>query len=115
MGDQYFAKMAGVQGKNAGSHATITQYYNENEWRGVDINNMLTDLEKIKQYIKSNYTDEEHDIIVGDISSASKALKLNNKEEASNILRRCGHVLYDIAKSIGCTVVARYFDNILGL
>lgn len=115
MGDQYFAKMAGVQGKNAGSHATITQYYNENEWRGVDINNMLTDLEKIKQYIKSDYTDEEHDIIVGDISSASKALKLNNKEEASNILRRCGHVLYDIAKSIGCAVVARYFDNILGL
>ena len=115
MGDQYFAKMAGVQGKNAGSHATITQYYNENEWSEVDINNMLTDLEKIKQYIKSNYTDEEHDIIVGDISSASRALKSNNKEEAGNILKRCGHVLYDIAKSIGCAVVARYLGNILGL
>lgn len=115
MGDQYFAKMAGVQGKNAGSHATITQYYNENEWSEVDINNMLTDLEKIKQYIKSNYTDEEHDIIVGDISSASRALKSNNKEEAGNILKRCGHVLYDIAKSIGCAVVAQYLGNILGL
>lgn len=115
MGDQYFAKMAGVQGKNAGSHATITQYYNENEWSEVDINNMLTDLEKIKQYIKSNYTDEEHDIIVGDISSASRALKSNNKEEAGNILKRCGHVLYDIAKSIGCAVVARYLGNILEL
>lgn len=115
MGDQYFAKMAGVQGKNAGSHATITQYYNENEWSEVDINNMLTDLEKIKQYIKSNYTDEEHDIIVGDISSASRALKSNNKEEAGNILKRCGHVLYDIAKSIGCAVVVRYLGNILGL
>lgn len=115
MGDQYFAKMAGVQGKNAGSHATITQYYNENEWSEVDINNMLTDLEKIKQYIKSNYTDEEHDIIVGDISSASRALKSNNKEEAGNILKRCGHVLYDIAKSIGCAVVTRYLGNILAL
>ena len=76
---------------------------------------MLTDLEKIKQYIKSNYTDEEHDIIVGDISSASRALKSNNKEEAGNILKRCGHVLYDIAKSIGCAVVVRYLGNILGL
>lgn len=115
MGDQYNAKMVGAQGKNAGSNAIITQYYNENDWEGIDINGMLMDLDAIKKYIKSNYSDEEYDIVVGDITSASRALKTNNKEEASSMLKKCGHFIYDIAKKIGCAVAVRYLSGILGM
>ena len=115
MGDQYYAKNVGAQGKNAGSHSTIQQNINESDWNGIDIEEMLVDLGTLKKYIKQNYTDDEHDSIVGNISNATVALKSENKEEASNLLKKCGRVLYDIAKSIGCAVVARYLGNSLGL
>lgn len=115
MGDQYYANQVGVQGKKAGNHAVIHQTTNRNDWNEINIDEMLVDLEKVKKYIKENFADDEHDIIVGNVSSATLALKSDNKEEAGNLLKKCGRVLYDIAKSIGCAVIARYLGNVLGL
>lgn len=115
MGDQYYAQQVGVQGKKAGNHAVIYQSGNKNDWDEINVHEMLADLEKVKNYIKENFTDDEHDIIVGNVSSATIALKSDNKEEAGNLLKKCGHILYDIAKSIGCAVVARYLGNVLGI
>lgn len=115
MGDQYYARNVGAQGKKAGSNSIIQQNINESDWNGINIDEMLVDLDTLKKFIKKNFTDDEHDIIVGNISSATLALKSENKEEAGNLLKKSGHVLYDIAKSIGCAVVARYLGNILGL
>ena len=114
MGDKYYAQQVGAQGKNAGDHATINQSIGENNWNEHDINQVLDDLETLKKYIKSNFSDDEHDIIVGNVSSATLALKSNNREEAENLLRRCGRGLYEIAKDIGCAVIAQYLGNILG-
>lgn len=76
---------------------------------------MLAELDAIKKYIKENFADDEHDIMVGNISSATVALKSDDKGEAGNLLKKCGHALFEIAKSIGCSVLARYLANILGL
>ena len=117
MGDQYYANNVGAQGKKAGSHSFIQQNINAgaSDWNGISVDEMLIDLDTLKKYIKKNFTDDEHDIIVGNISSATVALKSENKEEAGNLLKKCGRVLYDIAKNIGCAVVVRYLGNILGL
>lgn len=115
MGDNYYAEVVGVQGKKAGNHANITQVYKADDWADINIEQMLSDLNTIKIYIKNNYEDEEHDILVGNLSSATKALKEDNKKEADSILKKCGRILYDIAKSIGCAVAARYFANVLGV
>lgn len=115
MGDQYYANQVGVQGKKAGDHAVIHQNINGTDWNEINIGEMLVDLEKVKKYIKENYADDEHDIIVGNVSNATLALKSDNKDEAGNLLKKCGKALYDIAKSIGCAVIARYLGNVLGL
>lgn len=115
MGDNYYAQQVGAQGKKAGSHANIHQSINGSDWNGIDTNNMLAELDAIKKYIKENFADDEHDIMVGNISSATVALKSDDKGEAGNLLKKCGHALFEIAKSIGCSVLARYLANILGL
>lgn len=115
MGDQYSAKQVGAQGKNAGSHATITQNYYERDWNEVDVDEMLNELDKLRTYIKNNYKEEEYDILVGNISSASKALKSDDKTEAASLLKKCGHALYEISKNIGCSIVEKFLGNIPGI
>lgn len=115
MGDQYIAKQAGIQGKEAGSYATITQYYHEYQISDTDVQQMLSELERIKKYLLNNFSDNEHYIIVGNVSSASKSLTEHKNNEAIEFLKKAGKSLFDIAKSIGCTVVARHLGNLLGL
>lgn len=115
VGEQYNAKQAGIQGPGAGSHATITQYYQEAQVFDADIPQLLRELEHIKGHLRDNYSDDDHYIIIGNISSASKLLKEHKNDQAMEFLKKCGRALYDIAKSIGCSVVARYLSNVIGL
>lgn len=115
VGEQYNAKQAGIQGPGAGSHATITQYYQEAQVLDADIPQLLLELEHIKGHLRDNYSDDDHYIIIGNVSSASKLLKEHKNDQAMEFLKKCGKVLYDIAKSIGCSVVARYLGNVIGL
>lgn len=115
MGDQYYAQQVGVQGKNAGRHAVTYQSTDKDDWNEINIDEILVELKTIKKYIKENFSDDEYDIIVGNVSSATIALESDRKKEAGNLLKKCGYVLYDIAKSIGCTVVVRYLGSVLGL
>ena len=115
MGDQYIAKQVGIQGKEAGSHGTIVQNYHEYQISDTDVQQMLSELERIKEYLLNNYSDNEHYIMVGNVSSASKSLTERKNNEAMEFLKKAGKSLFDIAKSIGCAVVARYLGNFLGL
>ena len=115
MGDQYIAKQVGIQGKEAGSHGTIVQNYHEYQISDTVVQQMLSELERIKEYLLNNYSDNEHYIMVGNVSSASKSLTERKNNEAMEFLKKAGKSLFDIAKSIGCAVVARYLGNFLGL
>lgn len=115
MGDQYTARQVGIQGKEAGSHANITQYYHEYQINDADVQQMLLELERIKEHLLSNFSDNEHYIIVGNVSSAAKLLTEHKNNEAMDFLKKCGKTLFDIAKSISCAVVARHLGNLLGL
>lgn len=115
VGEQYNAKQAGIQGPGAGSHATITQYYQEAQAFDADIPQLLLELEHIKGHLRDNYSDDDHYIIIGNVSSASKLLKEHKNDQAMEFLKKGGKALYDIAKSIGCSIVARYLGNVIGL
>lgn len=115
VGDRYIAKQAGIQGPGAGSHATITQYYQEPQVQNTDIPQLLSELDIIKQHLRDNFSDDDHYIIIGNVSSASKLLKENKNDQAMEFLKKSGKALYGIAKNIGCSVVARYLGNAIGL
>lgn len=113
MRDNYSAMQVGIQGTVSDSNATITQHYNDPPF---DSSELLSELETLKSYLKKVYSgDEEIDILLGDISRAAKAVRENNKQNAVQILKFAGSKLYDISKTIGCSLVVTIIKNQLGI
>ena len=115
MGDQYSAKQVGIMGKKAGENATIYQTYNETDIRDTDIENLIQELNQAKQYIKENYNDDEHDLLVADITNSTIELKNGDKNKAIEYLKKGGRLLFDIALKTSSTVLAYYIKHIMGL
>lgn len=112
MRDMYTATQAGNQGPNSGQGAIIIQSFNDS---GIDYSALLQELEKIRKYLKTDDTNVEADILLGEVSKASKAIQENQKQTAIQILKGIGEKLYDIVKTIGCTIVAKIITNQAGL
>ena len=113
MRDQYIATQVGAQGPAAGQNATINQVINNSE---IDFSELLKELEALRNHLKKlENGDNDIDILIGDVSKASKAIKENRKFEVVPILKNAGSKLFDIAKSIGCTIVVKILTNQLGL
>lgn len=113
MRDMYSATQVGSQGPTSDSNVTIIQEYNEIP---VDFNQLLNELDLLKKYLKADESgDEDVDIMLGDVSRASKAIRENDQKSALNILKSAGNKLYDIAKSIGCSLIASIIKKQLGI
>lgn len=115
MRDQYNATQAGIQGPNSGNNATIHQYYGDSAMSESDIQQMLLELEVIKKHLRGNYSDDEHVIADGDVSTASKLLKERKISEALTVLKKSGQLLLNIAEKIGCGIVIKYLSNMLNI
>lgn len=113
MRDSYSATQVGTQGPKSGSNSTILQTYNDSQ---IDFSELLSQLEKIRKYMKeNNCSDEDSDIVLGDVTRATKAIKNNDKSTAIRILKEAGSKLYDIAKSIGCSLVVTLLKEQIGI
>lgn len=113
MRDSYTATQVGSQGPKSGKNSTTIQHYNDS---AIDANKLLAELDVIRSHLKSdNSGDEDIDIMLGDVTRASKEIKDNNAHTAVQILKSAGSKLYDIAKTIGCTLVASIIKNQLGI
>lgn len=115
MGDQYNAKQAGIIGKNAGKKATVYQNYNETDIRDTDIEQLIQELSIAKQFIKENYNDDEHDLLIADITNSTIELKKGDKNKAIEYLQKGGRLLLDIAVKTSSTVLAYYIKHIMGI
>ena len=113
MRDSYTAAQAGIQGPGSGMNARINQHYNDST---IDTDKLLAELDMLRMHLKGdNSSDEDIDIMLGDVSRASKAIKDNDKQTAVQILKSAGSKLYDIAKTIGCALVASIIKSQLGI
>lgn len=113
MRDSYTAAQAGIQGPGSGMNARITQHYNDTV---IDTNKLLAELDVLRTHLKDDSSgDEDIDIMLGDVSRASKALKDKDEHVAVQILKSAGSKLYDIAKTIGCALVASIIKGQLGI
>lgn len=113
MRDNYTATQVGTQGPQSGMNATITQHYNAPL---IDRNELLAELNILRTHLKGDISgDEDIDIMLGDVSRASKSIKDHNEQTAVQILKSAGRKLYDIAKTIGCTLIASIIETQLGV
>ena len=125
MGDHYSAQQVGIQGRGAGTGATVTQTYNN------DINALLDELSMISSYLRVSLDKEENIRLLSDVTTATTELTSVLLSEATDnvetlseatkskrvmkILKTCGKGVYDIAQSIGCNLAARIIASNLGL
>lgn len=105
-GDQYFANIVGTQGANSGVNSNITISQNINSIEDIDFSKLSEELEVIKRHLKSCESNDDTDILIGDVSHASKAIKENKKHDVINFLKKAGKKLFEIAKSLGCSIIA---------
>ena len=78
----------------------------------MDYSALLDELELVRNHIRTHESDsEESDILLGDVSRASRVLKENRKNEAIQILKAAGAKLRDIAISIGCTLIVKIITS----
>lgn len=111
--DVYVATQVGTQGSTYDSNIAILQNPYENS---MDVNQLLKEINDIKEYLKADKSgDEDVDIMLGDVSRVSKAIRANDKKSALNILKSVGNKLYDISKSIGCSLIASIIKEELGI
>lgn len=106
MGDIYSATQVGTQGPNSGNSATISQSFNNNP-DNIDFFKLFSELDRIKVCLKNEPENEENDILIGEVVKALKMIKENKKQDVIAHIKNIGTKLYDIAKSIGCSVVAK--------
>lgn len=82
----------------------------------MDVKQLLKEINDIKIYLKADKSgDEDVDIMLGDVSRVSKAIRENDQKSALNILKSVGNKLYDISKSIGCSLIASIIKEGLGI
>lgn len=110
--NQYLADQVGIQGSNTIKNSSINQKFND---FGEDLIELSSELAKLKEHLKSLKNDDEIDILIGDVSKASKALKENRKKDVCQILKNAGKKLYEIAKSIGCSIITNIITGQLGI
>lgn len=113
MRDQYIAKQVANQGPNAGEHSTIIQELHEGS--GMDDTHLKKELTLVKNYLRQQPQDDDTDILIGEVTKASRSLEQNKKVDTLSILKNCGRKLFDIAERIGCSLIATYLAGTLGL
>jgi deoxycytidine triphosphate deaminase len=113
MRDQYNAKQAANQGPNAGQQSTVIQELFEGT--GMDDSQLKKELLRVKDFLRQLPQDDDTDILIGEITKASRSLDQNKRSDALSVLKKCGRKLYDIAERIGCSLIATFLAGTLGL
>lgn len=117
MDDQYIANQVGVMGKKAGKNAIIIQQSSEQKINSTDFSTLTQEIAKIRQYLGNNSDMDVDfkDVITGNLAEINLAVKDKNSSKIFDCLKRGGKELYNIARNLGCSVLARYIANLLGL
>jgi len=114
MGDQYNAKQAGIQGPQSGTNATVNLYmiHNAND---IDFEKMILEVGLLKKYLRECEPNDENDILIGELSKLNQALEQKDENKVITVVKSCGKQLFDIAKRIGCSLIATFLAGELGL
>lgn len=102
-----------VQQDSSGTMSSVINYDSNDS---IDYTQLLSELEQVKQAIKSKpNASEEDDILLGEVTKAAQETKKGNKSKALQMITECGNKLYDIVKTIGCALLSEYLKQQLGI
>ena len=115
MRDTYYAENAGIQGAKAGKNAQVTLNFNENANNEFNYEAIIDEIVLIKNYLKSQEENDENYILMGELAKLNQATIKKEDNKIIEILKKCGKQIIDISKNVGCSILATYITNKLGI
>lgn len=115
VGDTYNVGQAGAVGPNAHAHdMTFTQIGSQIE-KSIDLSQLADELSKLRQAMKAEATDAEHDIAVSDIAKAEQAAKTKDSSKLAEYLQSAGKWTLEIASKIGVPLAIEALKKATGM
>lgn len=116
MGDKYENKgQAGAMGPNAHVHdVTFTQLVGQLD-KSVDYAQLADELSKLRQAMKAEATEVEHDIAVSEIAKAEQAVKAKDSSKVVEHLQTAGKWALDVATKIGVPIAVEVLKQATGI
>lgn len=113
MGDNYNIKQGGAIGPN--SSANNNTFNQENIENSINLKILADELTVLREALKRDAKDIEHDIAIGSIAVAEQAVKDRDTSKAFQILKSSGKWVSEVAKSVGTDLVVSIIKNQSGL
>jgi uncharacterized membrane protein len=115
MGDTYKVGQAGAVGSHAHAHdMTFTQIGSQIE-KSVDLSQLADELSKLRQAMKAEATDAQHDIAVSDIAKAEQAAQTKDSSKVAEYLQSGGKWALEIASKIGVPLAIEALKQATGV
>lgn len=103
MGDNYTVGQ-GVAGRNVHAHDMTFQQIGSQIEKSIDLPKLAEELSKLREAMKQQATEAEHDIAVSDVAKAEQAAKSKDPSKIAEYLKSAGSWTLDIASKIGVPV-----------
>lgn len=115
MNQTNIAEQVGMQGNNSVDHVEIS--FKKTESDETEFQKMFKEIEQLRCHIKNSddYSSDDTDIILGELAQIKKAIKSKDEKKILSLLKESGKKIYEIAKSIGCSLFANFISSKLGL
>lgn len=115
VGDSYKAGQAGAMGPNAHAHdMTFNQIWNEMQG-SVDLPQLAGELSRLRQEMKKDAVEPEHDIAVSEVAKAEQAAKAGEGSKVVEHLKAAGKFALDVGTRIGAGLVVEVLKKSIGM
>lgn len=115
MGDKYTVGQAGAVGPHSHAHdINFNQVWNQTSDH-IDLSTLARELADLRQALKIEASEAEHDAVIGTIASAEIEAKRHDGPKALEYLSKASQWALDIASKIGVTVASSAIKKSLGI
>lgn len=105
----------GAMGENPkAENMSFTQVGSQIE-KTVDLATLADELSKLRQAMKKEAIDPEHDIVISDIAKAEQAARAKDSSKVAEYLKSAGQWALDFASKVGAALVAEALKHSMGL
>jgi hypothetical protein len=115
VGDEYNIGQAGAVGPNAHAHDMTFNQIGGNIEKSMDLAKLADDLAKLRQAMKSEATEPEHDLAVSEIAKAEQAAKAKDSPKVAQSLKGAGKWALDVATKIGTSLATEAIKESMGM
>lgn len=115
VGDEYNIGQAGAVGSNPHAHDMTFNQIGGNIEKRMDLSELAGELATLRQAMKGEATEPEHDAAVGEVAKAEQAAQAKDSSKVAESLKGAGTWAVDVATKIGTTLATEALKESMGM